>query len=342
MSNKPLIVFDKNDARDMASLKGTEIILKETGTGNVLFRGHNKVIVSGSEFNALKDFNYDPSWETQEAFLNTIPSYDTALAESDASTRSHALDIPQNMTPLDTGILDAFKGLDVNSDSHLHEIYKYFSRRVFLFCVGIDGCGIEASRVFKVQNTKWIAPYTYAKYDPGTGIIDTTVTNCLIPFKMKSPTFDLSEEERNLYFGRSTVNDGSETLISYYFKGFDQPPTLLRRYADDSAELSNAENVWKDSRKAEGEIVVQLKMSISTTDCREYFIATTGTNTSRINTISLCTAVPYLGFDPAGSKDTTTQRIYYRDIRPLTKFNFPNESLIDSSKGIDITYYLYY
>lgn len=341
-NNKPLVLFDNNETTEKAIIKGTDIILKETKTGKTIFRGGNKVLVSGSEFNALKDFNFDNSWESVTNPLDTIPSYDTALAESSANTKSHALDIPQNMAPLNTGILDAFRGLDVKTDSHLHDIYKYFTRRVFLFCVGIDGCGIEASRVYKVQNTKWIAPYEYASYDPGTGIIDSSITNCLIPFKVKSSTSDLSAEERNLYFGRSTVTEGTKTTVSYYFKGFDQPPTILRRYADDSAELANAENVWKDPRKAEGEVVVQLKMSILPTDCREYFNSNTGANTSRINTISLCTAVPYLGTDPVGSKDTTTQRLYYRDIRPLTKFNFPNESLIDSSKGVDITYYLYY
>ena len=82
-------------------------------------------------------------------------------------------------------------------------------------------------------------------------------------------------------------------------------------------------------------------MTISPTDCREYFNIATGINSARVNTISLCTAVPYLGTDKIGS-DTVIQRKYYKDIRPFTKFNFPNESLIDTSKGIDIVYYLYY
>lgn len=337
MPNKPLFVFDHKDFNDKTCIKTTDIILMETGTGKPIFRhrGKNRVIISGSEFNALKDFNFDTTWNSQENFLGSIPSYDEALAKTGQSGVSHALDIPNNMMPVTDGILDAFTGLDVTTDSNLHEIYKYFTRRVCLFCVGIDGCGIEASRVFKVQNTKWIAPYTYAEYDPGTGIIDTNITNCLIPFKVRDSSFDLSSEERNLYFGRSTTTDGN---IAYYFKAFDQQPVLLRRYADDSAEMSNVADVWKDKRKAEGEVVVQLKMSITSSDCREYFEANTGTNTSRVNTISLCTAIPYLGTDPNGGET----RLYYRDIRPLTKFNFPNEALIDSSKGLDITYYLYY
>ena len=35
-------------------------------------------------------------------------------------------------------------------------------------------------------------------------------------------------------------------------------------------------------------------MSVSATDCREYFQRRTGVNDSKVNTISLCTAVPYV------------------------------------------------
>ena len=53
---KNLHIFDGSETSDKASLKGTQIILKETGTGKPLFRGTNKVLASGSEFNAIKDF----------------------------------------------------------------------------------------------------------------------------------------------------------------------------------------------------------------------------------------------------------------------------------------------
>ena len=343
MDNKPFTIFDNLDTKDNASIKGTYIILKETGTGKPLFRGHNKVIVSGSEFNAIKDFNFDDSWNTQGNFLNSIPSYDEGLAKTSAtSTTGHPLDTYNSIRPVTNGILSAFSGMNANTDNKLHDIYKYFTRRVYLFCVGIDGCGIEASRVYKVQNTKWIAPYMYSAYDPGTGIIDTNITNCLIPFKVKTTSTDLTSEERKKYFGRSTVYDGKNHVVSYYFKAFDQAPTLIRRYADDSSLLDNVDDVWADSRKSEAEVVVQLKMTVSTTDCREYFNFTTGTNTSKLNTISLCTAIPYIGKDPDGSSDTNTDRLFYKDIRPFTKFNFPNEALISATKGLDITYYLYY
>ena len=319
--NRNMCIFDATGKLDdNAIIKGTNIILRNKATGKVIFKGSNKVIASGSEFNSLKCFNFDPeNWESDIGFLPTIKSYDEAL-----NTSGHTLDTPTSKTQITNGILAGIGSFTPGDGSAAEKLYKDFSRRVCLFCVGIDGCGIENSRVYKVHNTKWIAPYGYAKYDPGTGIIDPNISNCLIPFQYKS-----SAANNPKYFGKSTV-DG---MISYYFKGFDTTPKLIRRYADDSADLETIDDVWKDERFSDAEIVVQLKMSVDSMDCRDYFGATTGDNTARINTISLCTAVPYL--DGEGN-------LVYEDIRPYTKFNFSNEPLTDDTKGIDITYYLYY
>ena len=73
-------------------------------------------------------------------------------------------------------------------------------------------------------------------------------------------------------------------------------------------------------------------MSVLRSYCRDYFIATTGINDARINTISLLTAIP----------KTVNGFTYYQNIRPLTKLNFPNEELIDLTKGIDFIYQIFY
>lgn len=328
MENKKLCIFDEGKVKkDTGNVKGY-VVLKETGSGKVLFRGKNKVLVSGSEFNALKDFSFTDlhQFDEETTFLDSIPSYDTAL-----SNNGYPLDIPSDKKFISyDGIFSIFNGSD--SIAGVDKVYEYLTRRICLFCVGIDGCGIENSRVFRVDNTKWIAPWGYANYDPGTGITDTSVTNCLIPFKVRSSSYDLTNDERNIYFGRATKND----QIYYFFKTFDSTPELIRQYADNSTSLDKVDDVWADKRRSDGEVVVKLQMSIDSSDCREYFQNLTGINTARINTISLCTAVPY--------RDGTasTDKIYYQDIRPFTKFNFPNESLINAAKGISITYYLYY
>ena len=342
MSNdvKKMHIFDGADTTDKASLKGTQIILKETGTGKPLFRGSNKVLATGSEFNALKDFLFNDIgvWNELEP-LKQFKSYDDVLD----------LKYPTTMYALRTGAMGGglFESVTypASGSDNVSKIYERYTKRVFLFCVGIDGCGIENSRVYKVHNTKWIAPTGYANYDPGNGVIDTSVTNCLIPFRVVKKKDNLSILEdnsvnRRLYFGQKSTTENSQEMISYYFKSFDSTPTLIRRYADDSSELSSISDIWKDTRLSEAEIVVQLKMSISPSDCREYFELLTGTNNAKINTLSLCTAVPYT--DSSDGSIAYGDTLYYRDIKPFTKFNFPNESLINTSKGIDITYYLYY
>ena len=75
-----------------------------------------------------------------------------------------------------------------------------------------------------------------------------------------------------------------------------------------------------------------MQLKITKEDCRDYFIATTGINDARINSISLLTAW----------KKTIDGYDYYQDIRPLTELHFPNEPLIDMTKGLDIIYQIYY
>lgn len=353
--NKKLKIFDDNGGLgniikgDSVDIKGTDIILKSLDSGKVLFRGSNKVIVSGSEFNAIKDFDYDSFMGGDDYdYLSSIPSYDMAFnAAGKPFKTNNSTNLPINLKDFATNnfnfytgendsgsMIGVFKNLSI-SDTASHKLYRQFARRVCLWCVGIDGCGIEASRVFKVHNTKWIAPYGYWDYNDGTGGNNTYPTTntgdltCLIPFKYRTVDADLQDSYRKQYFGRMQTSSS----IAYFFKTFDEAPKLIRRYADDSTDLVNVDDVWKDKRASEAEVVVQLKMSVTSSDCREYFTRNVGTNDSKINTLSLCTAIPYL--NPDG-------KLEYADIRPFTRFNFPNEALVDYSKGIDITYYLYY
>jgi hypothetical protein len=337
--NKKMAILDRDTTQDRASIKGTSIILRELPSGKPLFRGSNKVIVSGSEFNALKDFDFDKfSFNTD--FLGSIPSYDMAFSaascpmryKSGTNTPITIADVAANQdlnfyhSDSNTALDLTVSSLTFSEPAH-QKTYRYLTRRVCLWAVGIDGCGVEASRVFKVQNTKWIMPYGYIGQDPIYANADTY----LIPFKYRTSDSDLQGAYRAQYFGRTEI--GANT-VGYFFKAFDEDPVLIRRYADDSSDLSAVDDVWKDTRMADAETVVQLKMSISATDCREYFQKIVSVYDAKINTISLCTAVPYY--------NNISQNIEYLDIRPFTKFNFPNEALVDTSKGIDITYYLYY
>lgn len=178
--------------------------------------------------------------------------------------------------------------------------------KVLLFCCGIDGCGSENSQVYPVDYKKWIDP------------------EALIPFRYQPSGEDLSDELRQKYFGRAVVGE----YISYYFKTFESAPKFVQRYMDGTPIDSS---VFSSTKNDSAESFVEVNMKITKEDMRDYFIATTGIDRARINCISLCTAYPVM----------ENGYTFYKDIRPLTRLNFPNEQLIDLSKGIEIAYHIY-
>lgn len=179
--------------------------------------------------------------------------------------------------------------------------------QVVLFGVGIDGCGAESSQVYDVKYSKWTDP------------------TMLIPFRYQPIATDISASERAVYFGRKATASN----IAYYFKAFEADPVMKMQYIDSTpvdADLYNSSNT------TDVEVYVELRLKVTNSDCRDFFKATTGIATAKINTITLLTAwVKTIG----GYK-------YYQDIQPLTKLNIQNESLFDETKGLDIIYHIYY
>lgn len=178
--------------------------------------------------------------------------------------------------------------------------------KVLLFCIGLDGCGTENSQVYPVNYTKWIP------------------TDMLIPFRYPISTNDLSDDLRETYFGR--VESGDH--IAYYFKRFDGEPVLIQQYVD-GTPIDN--NVYESAKTDSAETYVEIVLKITKEDIRDYFIATTGIDSAKINSISLCYAWPV----------EIDNHLYFNDIRPITKLNIPNEPMIDITKGIDIIYHVY-
>lgn len=181
--------------------------------------------------------------------------------------------------------------------------------KVYLFSVGVDGGGYEPSQVYPVNYNKWCAPED------------------LVPFRYQPITADLSDDLREHYFGRKTYDNTNR--IAYYFKAFEGDPIFKQQYID-GTEIN--ESVYESEKEDEIETYVELTLKITKDDCREFFNATTGPNTARINSIQLLT----------GWAKTIDGIKYYQDIRPLTKLHFPLESLIDITKSIKIIYHLYY
>jgi len=183
------------------------------------------------------------------------------------------------------------------------------NHKVLLFCCGTDGCNGESFTVNPVSYKMWTKP------------------EALVPFRCS--TDDIDSSLRDTYFGRCEQTIGSKNYKTYYFKKFDQAPVLKQQYVNGD-EITSYD--YSDATEQEVETFVELSLKITKEDIREYFIATTGIEGAKINTISLCSAYPVKGSDGY---------TYYKDIRPLTKLNFPSESLIDTSKGIDIIYHIY-
>ena len=181
------------------------------------------------------------------------------------------------------------------------------NHKVLLFCCGIDGCGSENSQVYPVDYTKWIAP------------------SDLIPFRYQLASNDISDDLRETYFGRTDING---EYLAYYFKRFEGLPVLIQQYIDGTPVDAN---IYDSVKQEDAETYVELSLKITKEDIRDYFVATVGIDEAKINSISLCTAYPVEenGF------------VYYKEIRPITKLNIPNEPLIDVTKGIEIIYHIY-
>lgn len=185
--------------------------------------------------------------------------------------------------------------------------------KVVLFCCGIDGCGTENSQIYPVDYTSWISPEN------------------LIPFRFVPKNNDtIIGTDNKTYFGRTNDPDGEHA--AYYFKAFSSTIKLIQQYATGDAINSD---VYANNTVKTGESYIEISLKITKDELREYFKNSNNSSlgSARINTISLCYGYPTISEDDGC--------IYFRDIRPFTKLNFPNQSLIDETMGIEIIYHIY-
>ena len=200
-----------------------------------------------------------------------------------------------------------------NAPTEIKTVATKDNHKVLLFCCGIDGCGTQNSQVYPVNYNKWIAPAD------------------LIPFRCVPKDNDISDELRKSYFGRTPIEINGNEYIAYYFKRFEDVPTIVQQYIDGTKVESDIYDRIDDSSSLSAETYVEMNLKITTQDIRDYFAASSGLDEARINSISLCSAYPV----------EENGYVYFKEIRPLTKLNFPNEQFIDISKGIDIIYHIY-
>lgn len=233
-------------------------------------------------------------------------THNKVLAAGSAFVASQHFDFGQNAQPAPvTGSYNQALKLDQSlSDLTTPTTPK----RICLFCVGTDGCGETSAQQYEVDYTKWLKPED------------------MVPFRYTNK--DLTDIERETYFGKA-IDENNTGFSKYYFKTFDLDPLWIQRRIDGSPINESLYN--DDVSQSPLQSYVELKLIISPSDCREWFDYT-GNRNGYINTICLL----------QGWYTEVGIYKYYQNVHPVTKLNFPTEYLIDPTKGLDITYDIFY
>lgn len=203
-----------------------------------------------------------------------------------------------------------------------------------LWCAGRSGAGSSANEVNVVSNTDRIEPTV----DPDNAKLYTDI----IPFRWTSAEHDLDFDERQVYFGRKVFDEGASTQRNaYFFKAFDTQPVAHVRYLDGTEVGSN---MWSVDAAQQVEVYVEMRLSVSRVDFRDYFDEILGWGSANISTISLLTAWydNTICENPDAEPEDQIYYKWYQDVLPFSKFNFDQNKLIDLNKGIDFTYQVYY
>ena len=179
--------------------------------------------------------------------------------------------------------------------------------KICLFCMGTSGCARGSLIRYETSKQRWIAP------------------DHLVPFRYCDFNKDL-DVERGKYFGRKSIG-GSK--YAYYFKSFDSYSIIKKEFEDGTDWTSD---IYSNQTSLQARVIVTSTMTIDCNDGRDYFKNTVGLSEARFNCIELLMAWPRV-------VDNYT---YYQDIRPATRFNFPNRALTDTDSSFEIIYSLYF
>ena len=211
---------------------------------------------------------------------------------------------------------------------------------VCLFCVDDSGCGSTQKDVYNISNKDRIKPMTVyntetEEWDPINDLSfeDPIVTGQMImPFRFVDADADLNDDLRKYYFGRKTFNYNGEqeNKIGYFFKKFDTAPQIHLQLADGTMINDNVFNIETEQTI---ECFVETRLRITRLDFRDYFDQVLGWDHARISSVSLLFA--RYEEDPLG-------KLWFKDVRPYTKLNFPFQWLVDLTVAIDFDYQIYF
>lgn len=194
--------------------------------------------------------------------------------------------------------------------------------RICLFNVGIGGCG---SSYTDISNAK----------------IQDRIIPGMIPFRVTPELLSGEESSKYAFVRQVTTEDG--TFYEYYLKRFDKDPTIFALWkdtADGSDGTSVGGEAYNDTRSDQIEVFVEIVLTISSTDLREYFNVYAGLSENigpehaRFNTLGLCSG------SPVQTSFKGTNITEYSQVLQETILTFGNE-LLHMDKDLKYIYRLY-
>lgn len=286
----------------------TSITIVDHNTGEILQEIHNKIVVPGGQVAAMKLWGLPRKID--------FPTYDTDMKLEKCPSEPYAEEENDNGNPI-----------------------------ICLWCAGRDGFLSSPNEEIIVTNTDRIQPTTVVTIDGkkhtyrminGVAQIQTEdeIFTGMVPFRYVTATNDLDYNNREIYFGRKTFEDG---YVAYYFKAFDTDPQMFISYLD-STDVQ--EDMWEVNSTQQVEVYVETRLNINRLDFRDYFDKVLGWDHSDISSISLLLAYPIE--DEENTNSNGDPMVYYRDVIPYNKLNFKAEDFKDLDKALDFIYRVYY
>jgi hypothetical protein len=221
-----------------------------------------------------------------------------------------------------------------NSLPPFPQIQPYNTPVICLWAAGRSGAS-SATEIFKVSTTDRISP------DKTTTTDNVEVYKDIVPFRYVTEDNDLDADQRQVYFGRKVIPVSDGNRIAYFFKAFDTDPQLHVRYLDGTEVTANMYSI--DSSQ-QVEVYVEMRLSITRKDFRDYFDEVLGWSSADVSTISLLCAWydDTIVENPEASEEDQIRYRWYQDILPVTKFNFGQEELSNLNRTLDFVYQVYY
>lgn len=295
-----------SDIDDIDGVFQSIVVIRDKKTKKILYMGRNRAMLSASEFFARKVF------EPYNVNINDNNRL-TPVMDEDANGNKWSYKTPsydQALNLVSTTVMNKTPFSDLN--------YK-----VCLFCIGRSGTSEGSSTKNATYRDKWISP-----------------DDDIIPFRYTTES-NLSAEDKKTYYGKSKDTNGD--YYKYYFKKINVDITstdisVQKKYQNTDIEwgssvYSEARSANESSTRQFPQVVVSCSMLVTETEGREYFTMSSGNSSARFNCLSLCFASPYF--------DTTGNIIDYYNIRCMTRINFTDKDLSDSS-SYEISYSIYF